>query len=94
MSRPKLSVIPAKTATDLGYEVAAGPYHREHERWMLENAWRGYQGCKVVVVEQPAGLEIWRHASELVDDASLMVVPELAGVKTVRGCITRKGGGN
>ncbi len=66
-TREPIRITPAPVATEQGYEVAAGPYHRGRELAMFQRALEGFAGCRVLVVEQTAGLEIWRHAGEMVN---------------------------
>jgi hypothetical protein len=43
--------------------------YTKNQQWMLENALHDLKGCRVALVPVATGVEIWRHASEILTDS-------------------------
>jgi hypothetical protein len=41
----------------------------KNQEWMLENALHDLKGSRIALVEFATGVEIWRHASEILSDS-------------------------
>jgi hypothetical protein len=61
MNIPKLT---RREAINRGYRALTQPYSPHQMGW-LDRVLRDLGGCNVVLVETPAGPEVWRAASEL-----------------------------
>ena len=63
-----IETLTAEEARRRGMRPLTSVYGKNQE-WMLENAINDLAGSRIALVEFAAGVEIWRHQSEILSDS-------------------------